>query len=63
MSGIVYNELGLRGRNIYTKCLDIQARNNFGSERDISKVVDGELVSGKDGFIDLIYPGKRITLD
>ena len=63
LSGIVYNELGLRGRNIYTKCLDIQAKNNLGSERDISKVVNGELVPGKDGFVDLIYLGEKIILD
>ena len=63
LSGIVYGELGLRGPAIYRKCLEIQAKNNLGSDRDISMVVDGVLVSGQDGFVDLIYPGEELVLD
>ena len=63
LSKIVYNELGVRGKAIYDECLRIQEANNLGSERDISMVVNGELVPGKDGFVDLIYPGENLNLD
>ena len=62
LSGIVYDELKLRGRAIYDKCLEIQQRNNFGPERDVYQMVNGELVPGKDGFTDLIYPDEKIVL-
>ena len=61
-SKIIGNEFGLNGKDIYDAWLEIQANNNLGPERDISKVVNGKLVPGKDGFTDLIYPGERINL-
>ena len=63
LSRIVYKELGIRGnREIYDRVRDIQQRNNLGSERDISEVIDGKLVPGKDGLVDLIYPGEKLIL-
>ena len=54
LSGIVYNEI------VYNEIV----YNELGLRgRDISRVVDGKLVSGQDGFIDLLYPKERITLD
>src|SRR3990172_3699873 len=61
-SGIVARELGLRGREIYNALPAIQARSNLGPERDTHMMVDGELISGQDGYVDLIYPGERIRL-
>src|SRR3989344_2246189 len=48
----VYNSLGLRGNNIYKKVKEIGALSGVGPERDIVMKVDGELVSGKDGYFD-----------
>jgi len=62
LSGIIYNELGLRGRDIYSECSRIQRINSLGPERDISKVVNGKLVPGKDGFIDLLYVGEILKV-
>jgi hypothetical protein len=62
LSKIVYNELGLRGEAIYDSLPAIQKRSGFGLERDVYKVVDGQLVSGQDGFVDLIYPGEKVVL-
>lgn len=62
LSKIVYSELGLRGRAIYDALPGIQERSGFGSERDVYKVVDGQLVEGKDGFADLIRPGEKVVL-
>ena len=59
---IVQRELELKGTDIYDRLLKIQEINNLGPERDISKVVDGELVPGKDGFVDLIYPDEKLKL-
>lgn len=62
LSKIVYDELGLRGKAIYDSLPAIQQRSGFGLERDVYKVVDGQLVSGQDGFVDLIYPGEKVLL-
>ena len=63
LSKIVYDELGLRGKAIYDSLPAIQQRSGFGLERDVYKVVDGQLVSGQDGFVDLIYPGEKVILN
>ncbi|MDO8517175.1 MAG: hypothetical protein Q7S33_03550 [Nanoarchaeota archaeon] len=64
LSKIVYEELGIRGRKgIYERCLEIQTLNNLGPERDISMVVDGQLVSGQDGYADVLYPNEKLTLN
>lgn len=63
LSRIVYNELGLRGHAIYDSLPAIQARSGFGPERDVYMVDEnGQLVEGKDGFVDLIYPGEKVVL-
>ena len=61
-SGIVARELGLGGREIYNALPAIQARSNLGPERDTHMMVDGHLISGQDGYVDLIYPGEKIIL-
>ena len=63
LSKIVYDELGLRGKAIYDALPGIQERSGFGPERDVYMVVDGQLVEGKDGFVDLIYPGEKVILN
>ncbi len=62
LSKIVYDKLGLRGKDIYAALPGIQERSGFGPERDVYKVVDRQLVSGQDGFVDLIYPGEKVVL-
>ena len=62
LSKIAYDELGLRGKDIYDALPGIQERSGFGLERDIYKVVDGQLVPGQDGFVDLIHPGEKVIL-
>lgn len=58
----IFYERGFRRKEIYRKCWELQAINNFGPERDVYKVVDGKLVPGKDGCADVLYPGEKIKI-
>jgi len=62
LSKIAYDR-GFRGHSIYDKVLEIQNLSGLGPERDIYKTVDGELVRGQDGYVDLIYPGEVLVLN
>ncbi|MBS3086772.1 LysM peptidoglycan-binding domain-containing protein [Candidatus Pacearchaeota archaeon] len=60
---ISYRELGARGDSAITEGVkQIQSLSNLSLDRDISMVVDGQLVPGKDGLADLIYPGEVLKI-
>lgn len=66
LSKIVYENADLNGKSLYEKVSDVQGLNwdaNEISKRDLQKTVDGKLVSGKDGYVDLIYPGEELKLE
>jgi hypothetical protein len=64
LSSIMYNELGLRGDNIYKKLLKIQPLNWSAEEIKRRDLGSGPELSGeKDGLADLIYPNEKIRLN
>ena len=61
--GISYSELGARGDSAITASVrQIQSLSGLSLDKDVYVVVGGELVSGKDGLVDLIYPGEKLRL-
>jgi hypothetical protein len=65
LSKILYKELGLRGNAIYDGVACSQ-KSTWSpeeiSKRDTHKVVDGQLVEGQDGYVDLIHPDETVYL-
>ena len=58
LSEIVYRELGMRNTDsIYAKVKEIQRRNtSLTTDRDVYLMQNGDLLRGKDGLVDIIYP-------
>ena len=60
---ISYRELGARGDSAITVGVkQIQSLSNLSLDKDVYKVVNGELVSGQDGLVDLIYRGDVLRI-
>lgn len=64
LSKIALNEFG--SENVYGNVKKIQNLNWSAEEikrRDTHKTIEGRLVSGSDGLVDLIYPGEDLKLE